>query len=114
MKVEKIEKPQDFSIGQLYMYKEYGDKLLRGYCRKIEEEYVTITDMRYSWTSDKRLKIGEDVVYLYNSSLFNKYQKLLEQQEKERTELLEGKPIVVDEIVQKRNKKRWLKWLHRK
>ena len=113
MKNKKITKIEEMSIGQLYMYVSYNYELCRGYCSKLEKEKVTFDRGRYCYDDSISLyRDGfEKDIYEYNASIFRKYQKLLEQQKKEREDLLNGKPVVVTAI----SKEKWYsRFLRRK
>lgn len=112
--MRRIEKVEEMSIGQLYMYKKaYSDRLNKGYCIKLEKDKATFTGTNRSWDEDTvRLSPKysySDTVYEYNSGIYRKYQKLLEQQEKEREDLLSGKPVVVTAISKEKWYKRFLR-----
>lgn len=113
MKNKKITKIEEMSIGQLYMYVSWSYELRRGYCSKLEKEKVTFD--RGGYCCDDSISLCRDGfekdIYEYNASIFRKYQKLLEQQKKEREDLLNGKPVVVTAI----SKEKWFKrFLRRK
>ena len=109
IKPERIWDATELTIGQLYMFLKYeGREFERGYCTKISETEAEfkIADNYYTrqtvnlkhdnpWNREK--------LYLYNALIFNKYNKLLEQQKQEREDLLLGKNIIVKEI----SKKKW-------
>ena len=113
MKSKKITKIEEMSIGQLYMYISWNYELRRGYCSKLEKGKVTFDREGYCCDDSISLYRGEfeKDIYEYNASIFRKYQKLLEQQKKEREDLLSGKPVVVTAI----SKEKWYKqFLRRK
>lgn len=96
------------SIGQLYMYKvSYNDSLRRGYCSRLTRDKVAFDRGGYLYddTINMSLKELDGEVYEYNARIYHKYQKLLEQQKKEREDLLSGKSVVVEAV----NKEKWYK-----
>ena len=111
MKGKKITKIEEMSIGQLYMYISWSDELRRGYCSKLEKEKVTFDRGKYC--CDDSISLYRDGfekdIYEYNANIFRKYQRLLEQQKKEREDLLNGKPVVVTAISKEKWYKRFLR-----
>ena len=112
MLCKRIKKLEDFSIGQLYMYREsYIESLNKGYCIRITKTSVTFD--RIGSVLDDTINLYRDEldgdVYEYNANIFRKYQKLLEQQKKEREDLLNGKQVVVDVISKEKWYKRFLR-----
>ena len=112
MKSKKITKIEEMSIGQLYMYIYWNNELRRGYCSKLEKDKVTFDKGGCYDDSISLYRDGfEKDIYEYNAGIFRKYQKLLEQQKKEREDLLNGKPVVVSAI----SKEKWYsRFLRRK
>ena len=113
MKSKKITKIEEMSIGQLYMYISWNYELRRGYCSKLEKGKVTFDQGGYC--CDDSISLYRDGfekdIYEYNAGIFRKYQKLLEQQKKEREDLLNGKPVAVSAI----SKEKWYsRFLRRK
>lgn len=113
-KAQRIYDTTDLSIGQLYMYgSKFNTSLRRGICIKITEDTAEFREYNHTY-SDKlhfhNSSYNTDRVYVYNASIFNKYNKLLEQQQKERDNLLLGKDeIVVQEIADKKWYDRFLR-----
>lgn len=110
---KKITKIEEMSIGRLYMYIYWNDEIRRGYCSKLEKDKVTFD--REGHCYDDSISLYRDGfekdIYEYDASIFRKYQRLLEQQKKEREDLLNGKPVVVTAV----SKEKWYKkFLRRK
>lgn len=111
MKIKRIEKPEELSIGQMYIYKECG-RYKRGYCislfkeKAMFEEYPGFSDTLYYKSSWNPFE-----VYYYNASIYNKYKKLCEQHKKEIEDLFNNKEVIVKDIS---NKKWYERFLRRK
>lgn len=111
-KINRITRPEDLRIGQLYMYRKYGE-LYCGFCKRIEETRVVFKDkndfkdevdfIEDYYPEEKLTYIAE-----YNARIFRKYQKLQKQHEKELEDCLKGKD-------RNKSKKKWYeRFLRRK
>lgn len=113
IKPERIWEPSDLTINQLYMFLKYkGGTMERGYCKSITEnnaEFDTGSHYNATICLNKNDRWNNEKIYVYNASIFNKYNKLLEQQEKEREDLLLGKEVIIQDIANKKWYDRFLK-----
>lgn len=115
IKPERIWDATELTIGQLYMFSRFeGHELERGYCTKISETEAEFR-IAESYCTTQKVNLrrsdpwNKEKLYMYNALIFNKYNKLLEQQKQEREDLLLGKSIVVQEISKKKWYERFLK-----
>lgn len=112
-KAQRIYDTTDLSIGQLYMYgSKFNTSLKRGICIKITEDTAEFRPYKHSYSDTVdfyKSGYNTDRVYVYNASIFNKYNKLLEQQQKERDNILLGKEVIVQEIADKKWYDRFLR-----
>lgn len=112
-KIKKITKPQDLSIGQLYMFSEYSFRLDldRGFCTKITQNVASFS--RNSFCGDVDIAFGSlnenCFIAEYNAGIYRKFHKLLEQHKEEIRRLLNGEDVVVGEIAKEKWYKRWLR-----
>lgn len=105
MKIKRIKKAEELSIGQMYMYKDC-DRYKRGYCMAIFKDSSGLSDTLFyksSWCPFE--------VYYYNASIYNKYKELCEQHKKEIEDLFNNKEVIVKSIS---NKKWYERFLRRK
>jgi hypothetical protein len=103
--MQRITEPEGMTVGQLYMF-EVNDTLERGYCTAIYE-----TKVRFKIrTREEQVVIPfrdmntqkPSFISTYDANIYKRYKILLEQQAKERHELLNGKPIILDKIAKER------------
>lgn len=116
--VEKITKPEQLCIGQLYMFKErWGTNIKRGYCVKIFQDKAVFRNNN-SYERDSEIPFVDchypqkkyNYIAEYNPRVYHRYKKLLEQQEEERFKLLNGDFVLIAEI----GKEKWYKRFLRK
>lgn len=109
MKIKRVQKAEELSIGQMYMYKDCG-RYKRGYCmailkdRAVFESCFGLSDTLFykrSWDPFE--------VYYYNASIYNKYKKLCEQHKKEIEDLFNNKEVIVKSISDKKWYERFLR-----
>lgn len=111
--VKKITKPQDMCVGQLYMYLSYG-RLKRGFCEKIEKTSATfrfegyLSDTITFIESDYR-EVKYNYIAEYNARIYDKYQKLKKQHEKECEDCLNGDYVYIKEILKEKWYNRFLR-----
>lgn len=108
-------------IGQLYCYLLCNNKLEKGYLKKITEKDATFeisSRMGYKYNITFLDGFGHsrqhNYIFDYNASFFNKYNKLVEQQKKEREALLNGDFVPVKEIIFEKAKTKLLEIIFKK
>lgn len=103
--MQRISEPEQMTVGQLYMF-EVDGTLERGFCTAI---YETKAKFKLRSRDEQVIVTFKDIntqkpnfISTYDANIYKRYKILLEQQAKERHELLNGKQIVLDKIVQER------------
>ena len=103
--MQRITSPEQMTVGQLYMF-EVDDTLERGYCKAIYETKVKFkirTREEYVVVNFKDINTQkQNFISTYDANVYKRYKILLEQQAKERHELLNGKQIILDKVVNER------------
>lgn len=85
----RIKKPEELSIGQLYMFRSWSEGALkRGYCTKIEPTKATFTGVKSYWTDDVIFWKSGFYIALYNASVYRKFEQMEKRHKQEIEELL--------------------------